>query len=106
MKCDTLIRNKKTAIVYEKNGLINVNYDVLPTTPKFNAITKLVINVVTTKGLYTCIKCGKTCHILDTCYITRREKFQWYQHMCFNIWDTNLVNQIQKCHVLFPFLFL
>jgi hypothetical protein len=76
MKCDTLINKKETAIVYEKNGPINVNYDVLPTTPKTNAITKLVIHIVTTKALYTCIKWGKTSHILDTCYITRREKFQ------------------------------
>ncbi len=76
VKCDTLIKHKVIVIVYEESGPINVNYNVLPTTPDTNAITKLVVHVVTTKVLYTCINCGKTGHILDTCYKTKREKFQ------------------------------
>lgn len=75
MKCDTLIKHKKTAIVYEESGPINVNYDVLPTTLETNGITKLVVHVVTTKALYTCINCGKVGHILDTYYITKRKMF-------------------------------
>jgi hypothetical protein len=93
VKCDTLIKHKVINIVYEESGPINVNYNVLPTTLETNVITKLVVHVVTTKALYTCINCGKTGHILDTCYITEREKFRYYQHVCFNIWGTNLINQ-------------
>jgi hypothetical protein len=59
VKCDTLIKHKKTAIVYEESRPININYDVLPTTLETNAITKLVVYVVTTKALYTCNKYGK-----------------------------------------------
>jgi hypothetical protein len=76
MKCHVLIKHKETAIIYEESGPINVNYNVLLITLKTNAITKLVVHVVTTKALYTCINYGKASHILDTYYITKREKFQ------------------------------
>jgi hypothetical protein len=50
MKQDTLIEHKESIIVCEKNGPINVSYNILLTTPKANIVEKLVVHVVIAKS--------------------------------------------------------
>jgi hypothetical protein len=40
---NTLIEHKEATIVCEESGLVNLNYNLLLTTPKANAIIKLLI---------------------------------------------------------------
>jgi hypothetical protein len=41
MKKNILIKHKEVVVVYEENELVSLNYNVILTTPKVNAIVKL-----------------------------------------------------------------
>jgi hypothetical protein len=41
MKKIILIKHKEVVVVYEENELVSLNYNVILTTPKVNAIVKL-----------------------------------------------------------------
>ncbi len=73
MKRDTLIEHKEVAIVCEESGHVNLSYNVLLPTPKFNVIVKPTIFVVTTKSTSTCTNSGITSHTLETCRNWKRE---------------------------------
>jgi hypothetical protein len=66
MKQDTLIEHKQVIVVCEENGPINLNYNVILTTPKTNIIVKLVILVIIAKSTSNCINCDKIGHTLET----------------------------------------
>jgi hypothetical protein len=49
MKRNTLIEHKEVVVICEENGFVNMNYNVLLTTPKVNVGVKLLIHVVIAK---------------------------------------------------------
>ncbi len=46
MKRNTLIEHKEVVVVCEENGHVSLNYNVLSTTPEFNAVVKHVVPIV------------------------------------------------------------
>jgi hypothetical protein len=73
MKKYTLIKHKEVVVVYEENGPISLNYDVLLTTPKANIVIKSVVPLVIAKASLTCANCGERCHTFETCHNRKRE---------------------------------
>jgi hypothetical protein len=56
-----------------ESGPINLSYNVLLTTPKFNIVVKLVVPIIIVKSTLTCTNCGKTGHSIETCHNKKRE---------------------------------
>jgi hypothetical protein len=73
MKINTLIEHKESVVICKENGLVSLSYNVLPITPKANAIVKHVVLTITAKSTLTCTNCGKTGHSVETCENTKRE---------------------------------
>jgi hypothetical protein len=49
MKINTLIKHKEVAIVCEESEHVNMNYNILLTTPKANSGVKPIAPIVTAK---------------------------------------------------------
>jgi hypothetical protein len=77
---NTLIEHKEATIVCEENGLVNLNYNLLLTTPKANAIIKLLIWIITAKSTLTYTNCGKTDHSMET-YHNKKNIYQLCQSL-------------------------
>ncbi len=65
MKRNILIKHKEV-VVCEENGLVNLSYNVLLTTPKANVVFKPIVPIGTVKSTLTCTNCGKTSHSMET----------------------------------------
>jgi len=63
---NTLIEHKEVVVTCEENGPVNLNYNILLTTPKTNTIIKHIVHVVTTKSTLACTNYGKTSHSAKT----------------------------------------
>jgi hypothetical protein len=70
---NTLIEHKEAIVVCEKNGPINISYNVILTTPETNVGVKLVVHVMTVRSTLTCINCGKIGHSVETYHNRKRE---------------------------------
>jgi hypothetical protein len=75
MRRNTLIEHKEVAIVCEESGHVSLSYNVLLTTPEPNVIIKPIIPIVIVKSTLTCIDCGKTDHLVETCH-NKKKKVQ------------------------------
>jgi hypothetical protein len=73
MKKNTLTEHKEVAIVCEKSGHVNMNYNVLLTTPEVNVGVKHVVLVMTAKSTLTYTNCGKIGHSVETYHNRKRE---------------------------------
>jgi hypothetical protein len=73
MKRNTLINHKEAIVICEESGHVSLSYNVLLTTPQANIVVKLVIPTVTSKSTLTCINCGKTSHLVETCHTMKRK---------------------------------
>ncbi len=73
MKRNILVDHKETIVVCEENGHADFSYNVLLTTPEANIVVKHVIPNVITKSTLTCINCGKTSHLVETCHNRKRK---------------------------------
>jgi len=62
MKKNALIEHKEDVVVCEESGLVNMNYNVLLTTPKANARVKHVVPTVIAKSTLTYTNYGKIDH--------------------------------------------
>jgi hypothetical protein len=74
MKRNTLIEHKEIVVVCEESGPTTLSYNALLTTPKANAVVKLVILVITAKLALTCTNYGKTGHSVET-YHNMKKKY-------------------------------
>jgi hypothetical protein len=70
---NTLIEHKEVVVACEENGLVNLNYNVLLTTPKTNTIIKHIVYVVTTKSTLAYTNYGKTNHSIKTCHNKKKK---------------------------------
>jgi hypothetical protein len=74
MTRDTLVKHKETVIIYEKNGPIIVNYNVLLTQLDSKTIVQPIINYTTTKQPLTCSNYGKIGCAKETYHNMKKEK--------------------------------
>jgi hypothetical protein len=72
MKINTLI-NHKEVVVCEKNGPINMSYNVLLTTLEVIVGVKPIVLVVTAISTLTYTNCGKIGHLVETCHNIKKE---------------------------------
>jgi hypothetical protein len=73
MMRNTLIEDKEVAIVCEESGHVNLNYNVLLTTPEVNTIIKPIGSTIIAKSTLTYINYGETNHSMETCHNRKRE---------------------------------